>query len=123
MAQSTSAYPTNTNRDWIQLNIGGTVFLTTKTTLQNGDTPHFLGRLITHSRNQKMIFVDRDPTHFRHVLNYLRTQTFPSEFEHQHLQMLRELQLEADFYQIENLCKAVGRTINSLRSSRFDKRY
>lgn len=51
----------------IELNVGGRVFATTKTTLQGSE---YLSALI--SDRWDSLFVDRDPCTFEHVLKYLR---------------------------------------------------
>ena len=77
----------------ITLNVGGISFLTTYTTLNRG---FFAG---LRKQNLNNYFIDRDPTHFRHIINYLRgTSTFPSQSEE-----LRELAMEANFYCLHEL--------------------
>lgn len=63
---------------WVRLNVGGTTFMTTKTTLSR-DTNSFLARLIRDDsdlisdRDETGAFlIDRDPRYFGPVLNYLR---------------------------------------------------
>ncbi|CAF5072932.1 unnamed protein product, partial [Rotaria sp. Silwood1] len=52
--------------------------------------------------HQGATFIDRDPTHFRILLNYLRTNTF---IEPKSTQDRVELLLEAEYYQITSLIK------------------
>lgn len=76
---SSSHYPIQGNKDqWIKLNVGGTCFLTTKTTLSR-DPNSFLSRLIQEDsdlisdRDETGAYlIDRDPRYFAPVLNYLR---------------------------------------------------
>ncbi|CAG2211132.1 unnamed protein product [Mytilus edulis] len=96
----------------ITLNIGGTKFESCAQTLQN-DPSSLLSRMLApDSPFQPYIqeplpsyFLDRDPRHFVHILNYLRSNcsselsTFPRNIIH-----LRELQKEASFYKLEHLC-------------------
>uniref|UniRef100_A0A2M4AV90 BTB domain-containing protein n=1 Tax=Anopheles triannulatus TaxID=58253 RepID=A0A2M4AV90_9DIPT len=63
---------------WVKLNVGGTCFLTTKTTLSR-DPNSFLSRLIQEDsdlisdRDETGAYlIDRDPRYFAPVLNYLR---------------------------------------------------
>lgn len=76
---SSSQYPIQGKKDqWIKLNVGGTYFLTTKTTLSR-DPNSFLSRLIQEDsdlisdRDETGAYlIDRDPRYFAPVLNYLR---------------------------------------------------
>ncbi|XP_063400908.1 uncharacterized protein LOC134685257 [Mytilus trossulus] len=95
----------------ITLNIGGTKFESCAQTLQN-DPSSLLSRMLApDSPFQPYIqeplpsyFLDRDPRHFVHILNYLRSNcsselsTFPRNIIH-----LRELQKESSFYKLEHL--------------------
>ncbi|KAH8287758.1 hypothetical protein KR054_012426 [Drosophila jambulina] len=63
---------------WVKLNVGGTYFLTTKTTLSR-DPNSFLSRLIQEDSDLNSdrdetgaYLIDRDPKYFAPVLNYLR---------------------------------------------------
>lgn len=73
--------------------MGGVEFQTTRSTLLSGGG--FFSALCEHlASDQEVVFLDRDPTHFRHVLNWLRGCTFlPADAE-----VLEELAWEADFY-------------------------
>ncbi|KAL5276211.1 KCTD5 family protein [Megaselia abdita] len=66
------------NREWIKLNVGGTRFLTTRTTLSK-DSNSFFYRLIqdendlqTDMDESGAYLIDRDPQYFAPVLNFLR---------------------------------------------------
>lgn len=66
------------SNQWVKLNVGGTCFLTTKTTL-NRDPNSFLSRLIQEDSDlisdqdeTGAYLIDRDPRYFAPVLNYLR---------------------------------------------------
>lgn len=65
------------SNQWIRLNVGGTYFLTTKTTLSR-DPNSFLARLIqdgdliSDQDETGAYLIDRDPKYFAPVLNYLR---------------------------------------------------
>eukprot|EP00995_Heteronema_vittatum_P004206 NODE_1649_length_915_cov_404.193995_g1158_i0.p1 GENE.NODE_1649_length_915_cov_404.193995_g1158_i0~~NODE_1649_length_915_cov_404.193995_g1158_i0.p1 ORF type:complete len:202 (+),score=55.67 NODE_1649_length_915_cov_404.193995_g1158_i0:115-720(+) len=88
----------------IDLNVGGTHFTTTRTTLAS-DPDSMLAQLV-HSgfgvaRDSKgRIFIDRDPFLFRYVLNYLRDGTLhvPSGFAD-----VSQLQAEAQYFQLHGL--------------------
>lgn len=76
----------------IVLNVGGTKFSTSRTTLGIGISGFFKG--LVQSEVEDQYFIDRDPTHFRHILNALRgSPTFPPSPS-----ALRELEMEAAFY-------------------------
>ena len=73
----------------VSLNVGGTCFHTTQTTLE-----HFTYFLALYQDVAHTVFIDRDPTHFRHILNYMRGgATVPDR-----RQDIAELYIEADFY-------------------------
>ena len=78
MAASNQQEGKKRSKSWIKLNVGGTHFLTTKTTLSR-DPKSFLARLImedpelpTDKDEQGAYMIDRDPKYFGPILNYLR---------------------------------------------------
>lgn len=95
--------------EWIKLNVGGTTFMTTRTTLSK-DAKSFLYRLIqdepdlnTDKDENGAYLIDRDATYFGPVLNYLR---------HGKLVINKDLAEEgvleeAEFYNITDLIKLV----------------
>jgi len=97
----------------VKLNVGGHLFSTSLATLTKdpGSMLHamFSGRFDAKPSGDGSYFIDRDGTHFRHILNYLRTgQLIVPQDE-----IIRvELLAEADFYQIEGI-------VNPLRGSFF----
>ncbi|KAF1767594.1 hypothetical protein GCK72_007553 [Caenorhabditis remanei] len=59
----------------IQLDVGGTLFKTSKSTLTrfDGFFKTMLETNVPIERNQSgHIFIDRDPTHFQVILNFMR---------------------------------------------------
>ena len=75
----------------IHLVVGGVSHWTTQDTLQKYVS--FFSSCVDYSQNE-VVFIDRDPTHFRHILNYLRgTPTYPSRVNE-----MTELVYEAEFY-------------------------
>ena len=65
----------------------------------------FSGRFDTKPSEDGSYFIDRDGTHFRYILNYLRTGQLivPKD------EIIRvELLAEAEFYQIEGIANALG---------------
>ena len=88
----------------IKLNVGGQYFTTSLQTLtkDKGSMLHatFSGWFDTKPAEDGTYFIDRDGTHFRYILNYLRTGRllFPKD------ELIREELLEeAEFYQIRGI--------------------
>lgn len=89
----------------VRLNVGGMMFATTVDTLTQRDTDSMLavmfsGRHRLHMDSKKgAVFIDRDGTHFRHILNWLRDGVIPM------LEMpaYQELLREAEYYQLMGL--------------------
>uniref|UniRef100_A0A0A9XEX2 BTB/POZ domain-containing protein KCTD5 n=1 Tax=Lygus hesperus TaxID=30085 RepID=A0A0A9XEX2_LYGHE len=115
------------SKQWVKLNVGGTCFLTTKTTLSR-DPNSFLYRLckedsdLISDRDEKGAYlIDRDPTYFSPILNYLR---------HGKLIINKDLQEEgvleeAEFYNITELIRLVKERINQrdTRPSKDSKKH
>lgn len=81
----------------ITLNIGGCIYQTSKETLKKNDT--YFRALVEHSNCEDIIFVDRDPSLFRYILNWLRgTTVLPDD-----TLSLKELLMESDFYCMEDM--------------------
>eukprot|EP00977_Amphora_coffeiformis_P013771 scaffold3676_cov166-Amphora_coffeaeformis.AAC.9 len=94
----------------INLNIGGEKFITSGETLCRVKGSYFesmiSGRFsVQAATGDGSVFVDRDPSHFHHILNFLRAgcllriPTDASEKE--------ELALDADFYGLEEMVRAI----------------
>ncbi|XP_060562163.1 BTB/POZ domain-containing protein KCTD5-like [Ruditapes philippinarum] len=99
--------------EWIKLNVGGTVFMTTRTTLSK-DSNSFLFRLIqdepdlnTDKDNNGAYLIDRDGTYFGPVLNYLRHGKLVYNKDLAEEGILEE----AEFYNITDLIKLVKEKI------------
>ena len=62
-------------QDRVVLNVGGTKFQTTMETLKNGESS-FLASMVNNNWQESNptdeIFIDRDGTHFRYILNHYR---------------------------------------------------
>jgi hypothetical protein len=100
--------------NWVRLNVGGKVFQTTRMTLSR-DPTSFLAKLIQQSVHDSCkddtgaYLIDRDPSYFGPVLNYLR---------HGKLVINKDLAEEgvleeAEFYNITQLIKLVKDRIKS----------
>lgn len=99
----------------VRLNIGGQRYETSMATLvKDGETmlaAMFSGLYcLPQDPVDNSFFIDRDGTHFRYILNYLRDGSFNAPTE-PHL--LRELLQEAEFYQIKGLIKLLRELTNS----------
>ena len=95
-------------KEVVKLNIGGTLFRTSRATLTA--TPSMLatmfsGRHAVPTDDDGSVFIDRDGRHFHHVLNYLRTGSavLPQADDAQ-----QELLVEADYYQLGGLIEALS---------------
>ena len=88
----------------VTLNVGGTRFMTTMSTMQLQRDTYFDGlvRTAQHVEDHEH-FVDRDPSHFRHVLNFMRgTPSLPATTHE-----VDELSREADFYGMPALVRYI----------------
>ena len=88
----------------LKLNIGGQFFTTSLETMKKdpGSMLHamFSGRFDSKPAEDGSYFIDRDGTHFRYILNYLRTgQLVVPEDKI----VRRELLNEAEFYQVQGI--------------------
>lgn len=87
----------------VYLNVGGCFFVTRRDTLRHG---FFLGIVESITQDGSEVFIDRDPTHFRYVLNWMRgVRTLPEDE-----QTLTELMWEADFYALDDMVAAIADT-------------
>ncbi|CAL1539605.1 unnamed protein product [Lymnaea stagnalis] len=89
----------------IKLDIGGNLFTTSLLTLTKDPNSMlaamFSGRHELKTEADGSYFIDRDGTHFRYVLNYLRDGCVKEGTLPMSETMWRELQTEAEFYQLE----------------------
>ncbi|PFX29391.1 BTB/POZ domain-containing protein KCTD21 [Stylophora pistillata] len=92
----------------VKLNVGGHYFTTSLQTLTKDSNSMlaamFSGKFDMKPAEDGAFFIDRDGTHFRFILNYLRTGklTLPEE-----ARALEELKEEAEFYQIQGLIEEI----------------
>ena len=95
-------------RDPVFLNVGGITHTTSLTTLTRYPDSMlgrmFGGELPIKTLDDGSVFIDRDGTLFRHILNFLRSDQLeiPKEFLEK-----EALKVEADFYQISPLIEAL----------------
>lgn len=86
----------------VYINVGGVVFTTSKSTLET--TSPFFQAYVQHAdADRQEFFVDRDPTHFRHILNWMRgVRWIPDDAS-----VLSELEWEADFFCLADMSDAI----------------
>lgn len=88
--------------DIVHLNVGGYWYTTYRSTLANSNS--FFAGLVSDTEESDF-FVDRDGTHFRHILNWMRGVTFLPEDD----TILQELVQEADFYSLTSMRESIIR--------------
>ena len=97
--------------EWIRLNIGGQIFVTTKTTLCKNPQSFFFKLcqddpsigLTTDKDETGAFLIDRDPQYFAPILNYLRHGKLIIEKNLQEEGVLEE----AEFYNLQELIHMV----------------
>ena len=96
--------------DVVKLNVGGHIFVTSITTLQKDPdsmlAAMFSGRFDVVKQDDGSYFIDRDGTHFRHILNFLRTGGVPRDVLND---FGEELETEADYYNLRGLANMVAK--------------
>ena len=91
----------------IELCIGGVSFYTTRGTLLAYSQTFFSGLVESSRTDTYSFYIDRDPMHFRYVLNHMRgSDVLPAD-----LHALKELRVEADFYMLTTLVKLVDKAL------------
>lgn len=92
----------------VKLNVGGVTFQTTSTTLTSQPdsmlSAMFSGRYKLPTDEKGRIFIDRDGTNFRYILNFLRDGTLNAPYDQI---LLMDLLQEAQFYQLHQLVQLV----------------
>jgi hypothetical protein len=101
----------------VKLDVGGTLFSTTHSTLSaGGDT--MLRRMLdssipTTAGPDGRIFVDRDGERFRQVLNFLRDGSLPPGIP---IEVLEALSREANFFCIDSLAEHIAERLKEIQS-------
>ena len=109
--------------DLVNLNVGGQKFSTSKNTLLSlqGEETFFSslisGRIPSNQDESGAYFIDRDPTLFRLILNYLRTQQLHLLLEASDAKQLSALIHEANYYGIAPLAKQLKMCQDSEKST------
>jgi hypothetical protein len=88
----------------VKLRVGEKKFITSWDTLTTEKDTYFSGLLSDTEVNEDgEIFIDRDPTHFRLILNHFRGIDVSGNIEALSTNQKKELQQEVDFYQITSM--------------------
>jgi len=104
------------HNDIVTFNIGGQIYSTNRATIDNNvDCQSYLALILRNPTATCLdlhghIFIDRDGTYFRYILNYLREKKLylPENFTE-----LKQLCAEAKFYQIDRLVNEIENRLNS----------
>ena len=109
-------YLKSSQENRITLNIGGTKFETSESTLKQDPDSLFALLFDEGVPDRNNYFIDRDPAHFRIILNYLRWGcSLPTEavlpVEPRYLLEIRE---ECEFYNLNGLKKILNRRLRRL---------
>ena len=112
----------------IDLNVGGTRYTTSHSTLTKYPKS-MLGAMFSGRYSEEAMkhsdgsfFIDRDGTHFRHILNYLRDGENVIKFFPRSPEALQELLHEAQYYQLEDLVTALqtlGKIVLDVGGTRY----
>ncbi|BBH04480.1 potassium channel tetramerisation domain-containing protein / pentapeptide repeat-containing protein [Prunus dulcis] len=101
----------------IRLNVGGNKFCTSVDTLTQREPNSMLAAMFSGRHNiaceedceKGYVFIDRDGTHFRHILNWLRDATVPLLEERcKYSELLRE----AEYFQLVGLTEEIHAFLN-----------
>jgi hypothetical protein len=103
----------------ITLNVGGVIYVTTKSTLRKFRptmlSSMFSGRHRLVQDKDGHFFLDRNGRAFTHVLNFLRNGQLPLVS----IEMLHELKIESDFFAIETLSRLLMDRIKEFTKRQF----
>ena len=94
----------------IKLNVGGVIFMARKETLIKS---LYFCELLENSKNaEKEIFIDRSPHIFKHVLSYMRddTYTYPKKYksELKYFQLIDESSSESEIFLVSKRMLFIG---------------
>ena len=94
--------------DIVTLDIGGTRFEILEDTVKKSE---FFAKVLKDRKDRRIkqsdgsVFIDRDPFHFRHILNYLRNDRVPQFLSKTDIEQLTE---EANFYQLTDMIELLN---------------
>jgi hypothetical protein len=101
--------------DMFEINVGGYVYTTSKDTLRtvHGNQGHYFHTLIEQCEGAHIPitrdkhgrpYIDRDPTHFKYIINYLRDGDLQQGLSEE---LLCAILKEAEFYSLQGLIDTV----------------
>jgi len=94
----------------VTLNVGGCCYQTSKETMEMHDN-YFRALIKSYEdwSEEQIIFIDRDPSYFKYILNWLRgVKILPEDCI-----SLQELMYEADFYCMEDMKVEIKKHMNT----------
>ena len=106
----------------VKLDIGGTGFKTSLETLRKDSdsmlASMFSGRFSMKAQDDGSFFIDRDPTHFRYILNFLRTGKIiiPDDAIAR-----EELLLETEFFNVRPMLDKLSAMLDKLSATLAEK--
>ncbi|KAK6169796.1 hypothetical protein SNE40_020780 [Patella caerulea] len=105
----------NIQKGRVKLDVGGHVYTTSMLTLTRDQdsmlAAMFSGRHPIKTEADGTVFIDRDGTHFRYILNFLRDGGLNAEALPRNKQTLRELRNEAVYFQLHGLAQQVEKLL------------
>lgn len=115
------------NEEWITLNVGGHCFTTSKNTLTTKEPNSMLARMFAESDNgysftpsnidaKGAYLIDRSPTYFEPILNYLRNGQLIYDLNVNPEGILEE----AKFFGVDSIIPMLEQAINDRRKERDD---
>uniref|UniRef100_A0A8C5QT73 BTB domain-containing protein n=1 Tax=Leptobrachium leishanense TaxID=445787 RepID=A0A8C5QT73_9ANUR len=109
---------------WVRLNVGGTVFLTTRQTLCREPNTFLCclcqeTQLLSETDETGAFLIDRDPAYFGAILRYLRHGKLVID---KNICMEGVLE-EAEFYNIASLVKIIREKMEEAEASQFQKKH
>lgn len=108
--------------EWISLNVGGTCFVTTKSTLVAQEPESMLARMFQANWKHKCssdgsILIDRSPVYFETILNYLRHGKLILECN----VSLQGVLEEAKFYAMDSLVETIEKEMQRISGENAKK--
>ncbi|GMI03947.1 hypothetical protein TrLO_g6704 [Triparma laevis f. longispina] len=113
----------SSSNDSICINIGGSKFHTTLKTLTSSSHENYFSAKLRFNELQDpesegmtppSFFIDRDPTHFRHILNYLRD----GDCHLTSLTSISELLIEAQYYSLPGLIEQLEEKLTLIQKEK-----